>query len=595
MVIKLYITIVCLVFCLPYLSGQNQTYTSRYDLHFMNSNDTVSIQNWRFSEESLSSCLIMTSVENGKHFLHFLHPKGYPFAEKLKAVCEQRILLPIQNEKIGRISLESKGVNMECGELVVRGIDSLENILYADTLRFNSEPLLKKVSLEFPLKNVSLVDIKINAEGLRGKEASFYILGIDITLAESPIDVFPLKEYNQCVGLPIDEVIPLSSMENFKKIDVLKDKKIIALGESVHGSKNIANLFLKLCQHQVLQNKCRLIIYEIPLELSLFCNKYIRDNSFEFEEIYFLGPEFASLLEWLREYNMHKKDRDKVYLLGMDYVYNSERQNSTVATLFDYLASLNKTVQSQEIDTLLVSLLEKPWEKSIAFINQRKLVLEKLLSPVDYQCIIHILQLSHSIGSDRNRRIAARDSVMFENVKFLIQQFCPSNSTVLISGHSGHLNLLSCYPVAIPDASFGAMMRGYYKDDFYSITTLIGSGCLYLPNNMGVKACWKLSESPLSSIERELRKMKEDLFFTSVPLNFDKPLLSRFIGHTFTKQGFYLYNLYRRHHGLIFIRNANSKLSADDEAKIQDSLDRFRRRKNERLNLLMEIRERVKK
>lgn len=591
---KIYVTILCSTFCISCLLGQNQTYTNRYDLHFMNYHDTVSIQNWRFSEVSLSSCVIMTPIRNGEHYFHFLHPKGYPFAEKLRVGCEQRILLPVQNEKNGSVSLESKGINIECCELVIRGIDRLENILYADTLRFKSEPLPRKVSCEFPLNNVVLLDISIGAEGFKGEEASFYLLGVDITLGEFSIDMFPLKEYNQRVRLPKDKVIPLNSMEDLEKIKALKEKRIIGLGESVHGSRNISNLFLKLCQHQVLQNRCRLIIYEIPLELSLFCNKYIRDNSFEFEEMHSLGPEFVSLLKWLREYNMHKEDRDKVYILGMDYIYNREKQNSTAATLFDYLVSFNKTVQSQEIDTLLVSLLEESWEKSISFMDKRKVTLEKLLSPVDYQCITHILKLSHSTGSDSNRRIVIRDSIMFENVKYLMSQFCPSNATAIISGHSEHLNLLSCYPVTTLGVSLGAMMRHHYKDDYYSITTLIGTGYLFLPDTKGIRNCWKLEEPPDSSIEQELCEMNEELFFIPVSRDFDKPILSRFIGQTFTKQGFYPYNLYRRHHGLIFFRDAGYKMNKEDKRNFQEGVFKYKRRVNERSDLLKRIKEKMK-
>lgn len=591
---KLYVSIVYFVVCIPFLLAQNQTYTDRYDLRFESNHEVTTKQSWRFDATSFSSSLIMTSVENGKPCLNFFHPEGYPFANRLKVACEQRILLPDQNENVGKILLESKGENLEYCEMIVRGIDSSEIILYADTLRFSSGKLLKRVSLDFSLMNVAFLDIKLEAEGVKDKEASFCVFGINISLGKIPIDEFPLKEYNQYVEMPKDKLFPLNSDEDLGQLDALIEKRIIGLGESVHGNKNIANLFFELSKHQILKNGCRLIIHEIPLELSLYCNRYIRDSSYEFDEVYFLGPEFASLLKWLRTYNEHKKEeQEKVYLLGMDYVYNRDEKNSTAATVFDYLASLNRTIHSQEIDTLLVTLLEEPWEKSVAYMTQRRAVLERLISSVDFRCITHILTLSNAKGLDRNKRMEVRDSVMFQNANFLISQICPKDANVLIYGHSEHLNLLSCYPVATPDASFGAMMHRFYKDDYYSITTLIGSGYVYLPDVNGVESCWNLCDPPASSIERELCKIKEGMFFIPVPFNYDKPLLSRFVGQLFTKQEFYPYNLYRRHHGLIFIRGANNKMSMDEKSKIKLSLSSFKRKRDERKVLLEKVKCRI--
>lgn len=593
---KILILIVFILFHFSQVLGQNQTYTSRYDLQFMNMSDTTSIQNWRFDVVSMLSCIMTNSIEKGRRYLRFWHPKEFPFTKSLVAKCEQRILLPFQIEKRGKVSLTSKGTNIEYSRLIIRGLNKFEDVLYIDTLQFKSDSTVNTISAEFFLSGIELLDIKIEAEGFKKQEASFFISKVDISLGERTIDAFPLKEFNQKIDFCNDKIIPLhfNSSEGFERIEGLKKKRIIGIGESVHGNTAIANTLLHLVQHQVLQNKCRLVMSEIPMELSLYCNRYIQDKSFEFEEKFFLGSELGYLLDWLRDYNVDKQQKDRVVLLGTDFTYVRELGKSTASDLFDYLALLNETVQSAEIDALLVSLLEESWEKSIFLLKQRREQFEKLLSPMDYMCISHIFNLSHSVGYDRDKRITSRDSVMFENAKFLIDQFCPLEASAIITGHSVHLNLLSCYPTTISGKTFGFMMNNYYKDDFYSITVQIGAGGVFLPNIKGVKGCWELSDSPDSSIERRLSEIDQEVFFAPVPESFDKLILSRFIGQTFSKQGFYPLNLYRRHHGMIFIRDAGYNINREDRSLFLDGIDKYMKRTKERFKLLECIKKRMK-
>lgn len=540
-----------------HIFAQNQSYTDKYSLHSLVPRDTTTVYSWRFSAATTISCIPMVFTENRQQHLLFLHPQHYPFAEKLEVGCEQRIWLPLQNEKRGRISLTSKGQNIESARLIISGINKYEKVLYVDTLRFKADSILETASIDFSLIGVELLDMSIVAEGIKKKRSSLSVTRVDVTLGEQPIDAFSLRESEPQIDSQDYKMIPLclNSAKGFNKVEALKAHKIIALGESTHGSSDIKKTASLLTQHQVSQNKCRLVMYEIPLELSIFFNRYIQDPMFECDKIGAYGTELAHLLEWLRNYNADRSESDKVSFLGMDYIWQREKKTSTANSLSEYLALLNKKVQSKKIDTLCRLLQTEPWSKSISFMEQQKEQLEKLLPSVDLMLISHTLNLSYSMGSDRNERLILRDSVMFENAKWLIKQFCSSDKTAFMYGHSGHLNLISSYPTVIPIPPLGAMMSHYYKDGFYSMTILIGNGFLSLPNMKRITKSRQLPNAPTLSIEGELSKIEQDASFIPISTSLDKLILSRSISSIFTNQGFYPFNLYRRHHGLIFIRN----------------------------------------
>lgn len=582
--------IICLLWLITQQAcGQKYTYSDKYDFQFKYDQQDIHSQPWNISRLSWLSTIQELKEDNGQHLFTFYHPKNFPFTRNLIVECDQRILLPLNNEEDGKVTLSFKGDNIESAELIVTGLDKEEGCLYSDTLMLKVSSTIGTASASVSLSNVKLLHIKIVAFGLLDRESTFSLAGVDIFLGNKAIDTYSLADSESDFNFPLDKIIPLdiNSIQGFSEIESLKKKRIIAVGESVHGSSSIAKLIPSFIKQQIVQNNCRLVLCEIPLERTLIYNRYIHDTSFAMEKDYLFGIEFETLLEWLREYNSHKKESEKVSILGMDYCNYLNSENATSSYLFDYLTLINKKNRSREIDTLSIMLLEKPLREAMNYVQSQK-KLEKELSPEDYKCITHILTLSESMGTDENKRLIARDSVMFENTKFLISNFCPADARTFIHGHSGHLNRISGYPF-LPDViSLGAMMSRYYHDDYYSITVLVENGSLFLPNVKMVRNCYQL-ENLESTLETTLAKVGHDMYFTYIPECLDKPIFSRYVASIFKKQCFYPFNIYRRHDGIIFIRNTECDLDAINEKKISESLKEHAKSSENRLKLLNEI------
>ena len=98
------------------------------------------------------------------------------------------------------------------------------------------------------------------------------------------------------------------------RINELKDKKIIGLGECTHGSPRIKNCGYSIFKESLFQNgDCRFVLLEAPVDALLLVDTYIQgiisspDIEKQIKEIMqmFLQTisELMGFVDWLKEYN----------------------------------------------------------------------------------------------------------------------------------------------------------------------------------------------------------------------------------------------------------------------------------------------------
>ncbi|MDR1938969.1 MAG: hypothetical protein LBQ73_10810, partial [Tannerellaceae bacterium] len=99
-------------FCLLTLScnAQNniKNYTEAYDLTFKMGRDSAVLCPWR-ENAAYSNYAIPVPSDGLFTQVYF---KQFPFIDRLKTEFEQRILLPDNNEKKGKVLFECKGTNI---------------------------------------------------------------------------------------------------------------------------------------------------------------------------------------------------------------------------------------------------------------------------------------------------------------------------------------------------------------------------------------------------------------------------------------------------------------------------------------------------
>lgn len=568
------------------------TYSSIYDLNFTMKKDTLIKYPWR-ENAAYANYTIPTYKKDSDCILYTkVYLKGFPFYNRLMTECEQRILLPYHDSPNGSVKFKCKGNNLESIFIILDGINKEERKINSDTLKFrpkNNE--FTTVSKNISLENIDLLNIRINAKGKINQSAYITFCKFNLFINGKTIDQFPirephpimLKEELKCT--PID----LKTGKGLEEITDLKNKKIIALGESIHGNNSIKKLVNQIIYQTIKKQNCNLILLERPLEKTLSLNRFIQSSKYKIDSIEILEPETRSLLNNLRIYNSDRKN--KIKLLGMDYnSICSATQNSSM-DLFDYITQLNKDIKNTEVDKFAILLMKKNEEKSIKYLKEHRINIQKVLTADEVDCIFHILNLSKKIGKDNIKRFFKRDSVMFLNTKFLIEKLSPSkDSKTIIYGHAIHINPISTFPAAFTK-SLGTFFKIKYKEEYSSFLLSIGKGSAKSLDSEYNQTSNLVKRNPKTSIEYFLSSLNKKTFYTSTTTHFNKLTLSRFKGQYNTLQEFYPFNLYQRYNGIFFISKGSNK---QKKSSFKENSKHFRLKVKRRKIILEEIKQRLK-
>ena len=531
-----------------------------YDLEFRMQEDSSIVYHWQQNAAYLNYTIPVGVKGVDRPLLAMMYQKGYPFLNRLQTELKQRILLPTCDANQAMIEFESKGKNIKLASIILDAIDEEEKVIFSDTLRFVPDTALRIVSKNITVKNAKLLNIRINAEGVVDTTAYIAFSKLNLWLDGKSIDSFPVRTlsaftaHNTRTYLPItmDERIPLDQINEINK------KKIIGLGESMHGNDEIKKLGYECILQTVEQQNARLILLEMPLEISLACNRYIQDSRYTLDSLFLAGKSTFHLFDFLdklRLFNSKQTDESKVRLYGFDYnpIY-SPTQNSAV-DVFDFVTRLNEQAKIPELDEFCLLLMEADWQEASSFLQAHKSEIQKVLTPEEVEVISHILTLSREIGDNPIQRFIRRDSVMFANAKFLIDEYAGTeNVKTIIYGHAIHINRLSTFP-AVPCTPFGYYMQEQYSDAYSPLLILTGedTGIAYDQHYNQQKTF--LHKIPFNSMEAFLSTFDENLFYLPLTSEFNRLILSRFKGRHHMPQEFYPFNLYQRYNGVFFLKN----------------------------------------
>lgn len=573
----------------------SKTYTDVYDLNFTMVDSSI-IHPW-IENAAYSNYTTPVYIEDSDSSLFARkYLKMFPFTDRLRVEYEQRILLPTHHEKEGNIEFKGKGENLAAVTIWLDGINAEEKIVFSDTLISILDNSLNRISQKIPLSEIDMLNVRIHAEGEIHKDAMIAFSQLLITIGNKPLEEYPVREVSPLLLPKNAGFISLypKQEQGYEKIDVIKNKKIIGLGESVHNNPSLKHIVYQLTAEAVKMQKCKLVLWEMPLEKSFVYNRYIRDNKAEFFSPTTLDEQTKCFLDTLRSYNQNEKPEDRVWLLGMDYnrLFNSN-QNSAV-DIFDFVTHLNQETKIPEIDQLSVLLMDKKWDNAIHFLEKNKNKIQELLTIEEVECILHILKLSQNMGRDGIQRSMYRDSIMFVNADFLINRFAAAPGTkVVFYAHCAHINPISTYP-AIHCNPMGLYMKRKYADDYCPLALLVGEGEVIAYNADYDKVENTLVSPPIGSIEYFLKSLKQEVLFLPVTSDLNRIVLSRFKGSHHIAQEFYLANFYQRYAGIFFINNLIYNTRPEKrKLSFKEASEEFMMKNKQRQKILENIKQRI--
>lgn len=497
----------------------------------------------------------------------------------LKINLSQTFVFPssFREAKELEIAIHNKSIGMNSLKLKIAGVDTLGYIVKTDSIDIDSHGEWSEKSIKIGFDNIQLFTVAIIGDGKldhfpkKGEIPRLYLDRMSITIDGKSIN--RIKEINNFRAwddevLHGEEVYPLNMKgipNNFIKETGMDQKRVIALGETVHGSKEINETVLEIAKSAIMNNNCKLILNELSLPVSMKINLFLQNKLEEREianireelrEFHICLPAFIDFLSWLREYN--KTTERKVMVFGLMDTYKFIE-----SPLYGYLFAFYNNENRSLLFPLLEKLHRKKLKEAFDFVTDNSEDLKQILNKDEFFLFKHSLEnLSKIETEEMHLNTDNYDYYMWLNAKKIISEYLKEDESVLIHAHYAHVKknggLLHGDPTIM---HMGAYLYDFYKDDYGVIGITVGKGTITSREQTSEKfTIIDLEEPGSGSIEKIFLSQDDSLFYYPSKRLCHNVYSMRYIGNrasTFTKKE--LFDCLKTNtDGFIFIRNSDS-------------------------------------
>lgn len=254
-------------------------------------------------------------------------------------------------------------------------------------------------------------------------------------------------------------------ISDFKDLEflktIVKDSKIIALGESTHGTSEFFKVKHRILQYAILELGVRVFILEDNQLIVERINEYVLYGKKDAETVIkglfgvWNREEMLQIIKWVRLYNIDNPTR-KVEFVGMDV------QNPQLAlnAIDEFLKQKDAILQKKS--NLLLSEIKEDWSNSYfkdetellkwdrdaeenhtIFLNNKSKWLRESKNKSDSLkvewAVKNARTVKQFVESTLGGNYEGRDKVMAENVQWIIEQRKP-DTKVVIWAHDSHIS-----------------------------------------------------------------------------------------------------------------------------------------------------------
>lgn len=246
--------------------------------------------------------------------------------------------------------------------------------------------------------------------------------------------------------------LTLESTPSF--VELVRDRKIIGLGEATHGTHEFFTAKSELIKILILQGDFRILAIETGFD-AYKMNQYLSGDSNDlgmlmssFYLIYHTR-EFIDLLVWLRAYNLSVKEDKRVIIYGFD----SQHIGNLIPMILEYLQEADPVFipeaesKLQALRGKLSSGKKNYYFKNIEFVIQRmterKDFYIKHTSERKFNLALKTLEAMKSainqstlVNDHGTKAQSLRDEAMLENLKWIKNY---ESQKIIVWGHNGHI------------------------------------------------------------------------------------------------------------------------------------------------------------
>lgn len=484
------------------------------------------------------------------------------------------------------VNFTCKSNNIAVADLIIQSYDTHGLLCYSDSIDINPRTNdAEFFSIKQPCFDTSYLRFTMHIKGKNNElNQNFHFTDMQIKLPSRayvstlPKDIMSNKQ----------DIIPLSFDDSllYHKIPRINSVKILALGESIHGGLSISQSVIQMMKHRILHSDCKLILLELPFDISLGINRYVQGDARYGLEVmsslkYALYPkELCDFFIWVKKHNDTKSEKDKVWVLGVDipnadffsfgnnlfsYFYPIFKEHLDNAEIKRFLHEL--LVNSRKaLSETLPGLMAKNKPSNIQFSEKEIALLQKWFS------------FFTSIENSELNMTIERDRLMYESICFFIQQVCSPQDNVTIYSHMAHACSNNTNSLYTYTKSFGTLLKQKYVSDYLCIGFITKSGKNLVLSQEGY-VIQSLKLPPKNSIEAMMSEYGDTYFYRSTSqLAF--PVYIRY-GQYFTSNDFNI--IYPRQYfdGIIFIESCdpikNFRYEVKVKDKVKETIDEYQR------------------
>ena len=390
------------------------------------------------------------------------------------------------------------------------------------------------------------------------------------------------------------------SFEDLKPLkQVLRDVRIVGLGEETHGTREFFQLKTRLVEFLVKEAGFTVFAMEVSYANSSAINEYVLNGTGDRDKVLakqglwaWDTQEVAELLDWLRQYNSTAPPARKVRFVGFD-LHNNNPSVDLVANYLSKVAperleAFKKATQPfhaeddsgrQHLDyTTNVSAADKAQALAtlnellgFLYLNERRFTFKT--SDAEFALALeHARILAEFVDTyrrprfDKNDRLNSsgytRDIYMAQNVEHEIDQLKPG-TRMIIWAHNDHVGKFK--------AALGDYLQQAYGPDYYALGFSFNQGAFQARElapdvTIGALKEFTVGAAKEGSVEWYLNRagIKNfilDLRNTSKPeaveqwLTTPHPMRSIGLGFSHSSDDFERVNLKQTYDGLVFIES----------------------------------------
>lgn len=522
----------CFVLLILFVAGSGCSSSAAdndpYNLHFVIRPDvrwkTTFLQAFDFDSSQTVS---------GKHPLMFR--KSLKSLNWNTSTLYQRIILPrTVNEPI-RFTIRNNCGYLNKAVCYVNRYDEKMNLVSQDSVDINADGW-NTHSLTLAPATARVLDITFLVKALstgyyeRLKDPDFMQFmafgPMEIKIGNKDIAALGTKtltELSHPVKLDPERMVPLDS-DPAKTIAPLNDKKIIALGETMHFNDEVSKVVFDVIKKRIINNNCRIVMLETSYYYGFMLNHYASGAKVTpvFTELmnksgqWFFSPSEYAFFDWLREYNRNRKR--KVLLLGiddtndlfirpelevLDAAISSPAERQPLIDLFDDLARCRYKKAEREIETyrpFITDLLgEEPYELF-------RYVLARNAQTIDDE-----YTSSSKYFDENSYRLIMRDQAQYNTAQQYLTTFLNADETACIYAHYGHL---AKSPIGGTQLPAGYYLKREYGEEYAPVAVVVGGGTSTMRMVYErVEKNFTLTEPPQNSIERAAAQLSDSCFY----------------------------------------------------------------------------------